>query len=247
MRLKDRVAVVTGAAQGLGKVFALGFAGEGARIVVSDIQDGTETVREIQDLGGEAIFCKTDVSREEDTQAMAKAAHKAFGRIDILVNNAAVYAGIKRKPFHEIDMKEWDLVFAVNVRGAFLAVKAVYPYMKEQQYGKIVNLASEVFFTGSNGFVHYVASKGGIVGLTRALAIELGPENICINAVAPGFTDTEASRTIADVGKYDTTKTPLQRLERPEDLLGAVLFLASGDSDFITGQTLLVDGGRAMH
>lgn len=247
MRLKDKVAIVTGAAQGLGKVFALGLAKEGARVVVADIQDGKETAQEIKDLGGEAIYCKTDVSREEDTQAMARAAHDAFGRIDILVNNAAIYGGLKRKPFDEIDLREWDLVFLVNVRGAFLAVRAVYPYMKEQGYGKIVNIASEVFFTGSHGFVHYVASKGGIIGLTRALTVELGPHNICVNAVAPGFTDTEASRGIADVKKYDTSKTPLQRLESPEDLLGAVVFLASEESDFISGQTLLVDGGRAMH
>jgi NAD(P)-dependent dehydrogenase (short-subunit alcohol dehydrogenase family) len=119
--------------------------------------------------------------------------------------------------------------------------------MKAQGYGKIVNLASEVFFTGSNGFAHYVASKGGIIGLSRALAVELGPHNICINCVAPGFTDTEASRGLADVSRYDTSKTPLRRLERPDDLGGAVLFLASAESDFITGQTLLVDGGRALH
>jgi NAD(P)-dependent dehydrogenase (short-subunit alcohol dehydrogenase family) len=179
--------------------------------------------------------------------AMAAETVRAFGRIDILVNNAAVYDGIKRKPFYEITSDEWDLVMSVNVKGAFLAVRAVFPYMQEQGYGKIINLASEVFFTGSHGFAHYVSSKGGIIGLTRALAIELGSYNICINCVAPGFTDTEASRGLADVSKYDTSKTPLRRLETPEDLTGAALFLASPESDFITGQTLLVDGGRAMH
>ena len=138
-------------------------------------------------------------------------------------------------------------MMAVNVRGPWLCAKAVFPAMKEQGKGKIVNLASEVFFTGSHGFVHYVASKGGVIGLTRALAIELGAHGICVNAVAPGYTDTEASRTIADVSKYDTSKTPLRRLERPDDLVGVVAFLASDDSDFITGQTILVDGGRAMH
>jgi NAD(P)-dependent dehydrogenase (short-subunit alcohol dehydrogenase family) len=187
------------------------------------------------------------VARETDMLNMAEATNRAFGRIDILINNAAVYDGLKRKPFHEIDPDEWDLVMAVNVKGAFLAARAVFPYMKAQGYGKIVNLASEVFFTGSNGFAHYVASKGGIIGLTRALAVELGPYNICINCVAPGFTDTEASRGLADVSKYDTSKTPLRRLEMPADLTGAALFLASPESDFITGQTLLVDGGRAMH
>jgi NAD(P)-dependent dehydrogenase (short-subunit alcohol dehydrogenase family) len=135
----------------------------------------------------------------------------------------------------------------VNVKGAFLAAQAVFPYMRDQSYGKIINLASEVFFTGSHGFAHYVASKGGIIGLTRALAVELGPHNICINCLAPGFTDTEASRGLADVKKYDTSKTPLKRLEKPEDLTGAAVFLASSESDFMTGQTMLVDGGRAMH
>jgi NAD(P)-dependent dehydrogenase (short-subunit alcohol dehydrogenase family) len=178
---------------------------------------------------------------------MAAAAQRIFGSLDILVNNAAVYDGLKRKLFTEIDPAEWDLVMNVNVKGAFLTARAVFPYMRDQGYGKIVNLASEVFFTGSHGFAHYVASKGGIIGLTRALAVELGPHNICINCVAPGFTDTEASRNLADTAKYDTSKTPLRRMEKPEDLSGAVAFFCGPASDFITGQTLLVDGGRAMH
>ena len=250
MRLKDKVAIVTGGAKGLGRAFAVRMAAEGARVLAvtrRDMDNLKETVRQIEDLGGQAAGFQADVSREDDTLAMAEEAVRAFGRIDILVNNAAVYDGIKRKPFYEIDPAEWDLVMAVNVKGAFLAARAVFPRMKAQGYGKIVNLASEVFFTGSHGFAHYVSSKGGIIGLTRALAIELGPYNICINCVAPGFTDTEASRGLADVDKYDTSKTPLRRLEKPEDLTGAAVFLASAESDFMTGQTLLVDGGRAMH
>lgn len=250
MRLKDRVAIVTGGAKGLGRTFALKLAEEGAKVMVvtrKDMDNLRETVRQIQTAGGEADFFQADVAQEEDMLAMAKATTNRFGKIDILINNAAIYDGIKRKPFYEIDLAEWDLVMSVNVKGAFLATRAVFPSMKGQSYGKIVNLASEVFFTGSQGFSHYVASKGGIIGLTRALAIELGPHNICINCVAPGFTDTEASRGLADVSRYDTSKTPLRRLERPDDLSGAVLFLASDESNFITGQTLLVDGGRAMH
>jgi NAD(P)-dependent dehydrogenase (short-subunit alcohol dehydrogenase family) len=250
MRLKDKVAIVTGGAKGLGRAFAVKMAEEGARVMVvtrKDMDNLKETVRQIKALGGEADLFQADVSIETNTIAMARETVNKFGRIDILVNNAAIYDGIKRKPFYEIDLDEWDLVMAVNVKGAFLAARAVFPYMKEQGYGKIINLASEVFFTGSSGFAHYVASKGGIIGLTRALAVELGPYNICINCVAPGFTDTEASRGLADVSKYDTAKTPLRRLEKPEDLTGAALFLASAESDFITGQTLLVDGGRAMH
>jgi 3-oxoacyl-[acyl-carrier protein] reductase len=247
MRLSGKVAIVTGAARGLGRAFCLGLAREGARIMAVDIDNLEETVKMIRSLGGEAEMIQADVVVEGDTKAMAQETLKNFGRLDILLNNAAIYAGLKRKPFFEIDLKEWDLVMNVNVKGAFLATRAVFPFMKEQGSGKIVNLASEVFFTGSTGFVHYVASKGGIIGLTRALAVELGPYNICINCIAPGFTDTEASRGIADVSKYDVSKTPLKRLGKPEDLVGAALFLASPESDFITGQTLLIDGGRAMH
>ncbi|MBW1929244.1 MAG: 3-oxoacyl-ACP reductase FabG [Deltaproteobacteria bacterium] len=250
MRLKEKVAIVTGAAKGLGRAFALKLAQEGAKVMVvtrKDMDNLRQTVKQITDNGGKAQLFQADVSKEKDTKAMAEATNKEFGKIDILVNNAAIYDGIKRRPFYEIDLDEWDLVMSVNVKGAFLAARAVFPYMKENKYGKIVNLASEVFFTGSHGFAHYVASKGGIIGLTRALAVELGPHNICINCVAPGFTDTEASRGLADVTKYDTSRTPLRRLEKPEDLTGAVLFLVSPESDFITGQTLLVDGGRAMH
>ncbi|MEA2040108.1 MAG: 3-oxoacyl-ACP reductase family protein [Thermodesulfobacteriota bacterium] len=254
MRLNNKVAIVTGGARGLGRVFAMRLAEEGAKLMVMNIvanqrdeDDLNETVRLIKGLGAEAISFVADVSSEEDTKAMASAAFEKFGRIDILVNNAAIYDGLKRKPFYEIDLKEWDLVMAVNVKGGFLATRAVFPYMKEQGYGKIVNISSETFFTGSNGFPHYVASKGGIIGLTRALAGELGPYKICINAIAPGFTDTEASRGLADITKYDTSKTPLSRMQEPGDLTGALLFLASPESDFITGQTLLVDGGRFMH
>jgi 3-oxoacyl-[acyl-carrier protein] reductase len=250
MRLKDKVAIVTGAAKGLGRVFAIGMAKEGAKIMAvtrKDLDNLDKTVKEIEKLGGVAKSLQADVSIEKDAIRIAEETMKAFGRIDILVNCAAIYDGLVRKSFTEIDPKEWDQVMAVNVKGPWLCTRAVFPHMKQQGKGKIVNLSSEVFFTGSHGFIHYVSSKGGVIGLTRALAIELGPANININAVAPGFTDTEASRSIADVKKYDVSRTPLRRLEEPNDLLGAVIFLASDDSDFITGQTLLVDGGRAMH
>ena len=250
MRLKDKVAIVTGAAKGLGRVFAIGLAKEGAKIMAvtrKDLDNLDKTVKEIEKLGGVAKSLQADVSIEKDAIRIAEETMKAFGRIDILVNCAAIYDGLVRKSFTEIDPKEWDQVMAVNVKGPWLCARAVFPHMKQQGKGKIVNLSSEVFFTGSHGLIHYVSSKGGVIGLTRALAIELGPHNININAVAPGFTDTEASRSIADVTKYDVSKTPLKRLEQPNDLLGAVIFLASDESDFITGQTLLVDGGRAMH
>ncbi|MBI5572613.1 MAG: 3-oxoacyl-ACP reductase FabG [Desulfomonile tiedjei] len=249
-RLEGRVAIVTGAGKGLGKAFCLGLAREGADIVAvtrADMEGLQDTAKGVKALGREAIVSQVDVSNEEDTLRMAREALAKFSRIDILVNNAAYYYGVTRRSFTEITGAEWDRMMGVNVKGPWLCARAVFPAMKQQGKGKIINLASEVFFTGSQGFVHYVSSKGGVIGLTRALAIELGPHGICINAVAPGYTDTEASRTIADVSKYDTSRTPLRRLESPEDLVGIVNFLASDESDFITGQTVLVDGGRAMH
>ncbi len=247
MRLKDKVAIVTGAARGLGQTFAISLAKEGAKVMATDVIGLEKTLEEIGNSGGIAKEFKSDVTNETETLQLAEETYNAFGRIDILVNCAAIYYGLARKPFTDIDPKEWDRVMAVNLKGVWLCVRAVFPYMKKQGKGKIINLSSETFFTGSHGFVHYVASKGGVIGLTRALAIELGPYHININSIAPGFTDTEASRTIADVTQYDVSRTPLKRLEQPGDLIGAVIFFASDESDFITGQTLLVDGGRAMH
>ena len=248
-KLDGRVAIVTGGGRGLGKAFCIGLAAEGARILAATNETVglDQTIEEVRQSGTEAESILVDVTSDEDMKKMARYAMDRFGRIDILINNAALYYGLGRKPFHAISCDEWDTVMAVNVKGLWLSTKAVFPYMKEAGKGKIINLASEVFFTGSHGFAHYVATKGAVVGLTRALAIELGPDNICINAVAPGFTDTEGSRSIADVNKYDTSKTPLRRLGTAEDIVGAAVFLSSDAADFITGQTILVDGGRAMH
>jgi 3-oxoacyl-[acyl-carrier protein] reductase len=249
-RLEDKVAIVTGGASGLGKTFCLALAQEEAKLVVADIKEkeAEQTASEIKARGGRAISIKTDVTSEAATLAMAKETIKQFGKIDILVNNAALVFGITRKPFTEIPPDEWDKLMTVNLKGAFLCSRAVFPQMKKQGKGKIINLTSETAFTGSRYMVHYVTSKGGIVSFTKALAVEVGQYGIRVNAIGPGFTDSEASRSlIDDIRKYDVRLTPLGRLEVPEDLAGALIFLASDDSDFITGQTLVVDGGRYMH
>jgi 3-oxoacyl-[acyl-carrier protein] reductase len=249
-RLEDKVAIVTGGASGLGKTFCLALAREGAKLVVADIKEkeAGQTVKGIEAKGGQAISIKTDVTSEEATLAMAEATVKQFGKIDILVNNAALILGITRKPFIEIPPGEWDRLMTVNLKGPFLCARAVFPQMKKQGKGKIINLTSETAFTGSRYMVHYVTSKGGIISFTKSLAVEVGQHGIRVNAIGPGFTDSAASRSIIDdISNYDTRLTPLGRLEVPEDLVGALIFLASDDSDFITGQTLVVDGGRYMH
>lgn len=248
-RLKDKVVIVTGGAKGLGREFCLGLAEQGARVVMAahrfDTNDAQEARQEIEARGGLAV--EMDVSREADTLRMAAATIEAYGRIDVLVNNAAMYGGVSRVGILETSPEEWDRLMTVNLKGPFLTSRAVIPQMIAQGGGKIVNIASEVAFTGSKGMIHYVTSKGGVLAFTRSLAMEMGQHNICVNAVAPGYTDTPASRTIGDVQKYDISKTPLSRLEQPGDLVGAVAFFASEDASFITGQTLVVDGGRYMH
>ncbi len=248
--LKNKTVLITGAAGGIGQALTVRFAEEGARLVLvtrKDMDGLSQAAGEVRAKGAECIYFQGDVTRLEEMQTVAGETMKKFGKIDVLINNAAYYFGVKRRPFDAIEPAEWDMMMAINVKGPWLCTRSVFPYMKAQGKGKIINLASEVFFTGSNGFVHYVASKGGIVGLTRALAVELGPSNITVNAVAPGFTDTEASRTIADVAAYDTSRTPLKRLGVAGDITGTAVFLASDDADFITGEIILVDGGRAMH
>jgi NAD(P)-dependent dehydrogenase (short-subunit alcohol dehydrogenase family) len=251
MRLDGRVALVTGAAQGIGRAYALRLAQEGAKVVIADILEGSGVEQEIASTGGEALTLQIDVSDEQSTREMAQKTVERFGRIDILINNAAIFATLETKPFFEITPKEWDDVMRVNVKGPFLCVKAVYPHMKKQGKGKIINVASGVFFKGLPLFLHYVTSKGGVIAMTRALAREMGDDNICINAIAPGYTVTEAMKdqSIHDEAFISAVvgSRCFKRHEFPEDLTGTIIFLASDESDFITGQTIVVDGGSVLH
>ncbi|MGH7312836.1 MAG: SDR family NAD(P)-dependent oxidoreductase [Candidatus Rokuibacteriota bacterium] len=249
MRLKDKIVIVTGGAQGIGRAYGLGAAAEGARVVVADVADPTPAVKEIEARGGQALGVACDVSREEDTQRLATETLARFGRIDVLVNNAAVYGTLKRRPFMEIPVEEWDRVMAVNLRGLFLAARAVFPAMRAQGKGKIINIASSTFFKGVPHYIHYTTSKGGVVGFTRSLARELGEFGIRVNAISPGFTlSGENEKNISEERKQENIRQRmLKRAEVPEDIVGTFIFLASDDSDFITGQTILVDGGGSVH
>src|SRR5205085_2976556 len=247
-RLDGRVAIVTGGGHGIGRAYARRLTEEGAKLVVAEL-DGAAAERVAAEVGGLAL--RTDVSDEASVAQMAQRTLERFGRIDILVNNAAMFATVpmSRAPFDELDPAEWDRMMAVNLRGTWLACRAVIPQMRQQRYGKIVNISSSTAIKGSASRIHYVTSKAGILGFTRTLAMEVGKDNICVNCIAPGSTLSEENPDEALI-KYRQAAAAtraLQRMQRPEDLVGAVAFFASSDSDFITGQTLVVDGGACMH
>jgi NAD(P)-dependent dehydrogenase (short-subunit alcohol dehydrogenase family) len=249
MRLKDKVCIVTGGGMGIGRAYCLGLAAEGARVVVADIADPQAVVKEIEARGGQALGVGCDVSREPDTQRTATMTLDRWGRIDVLVNNAAIYGILKRRPFMEIPIEEWDRVMAVNLRGLFLCARAVFPAMKAQGKGKIINIASSTFFKGVPNYIHYTTSKGGVVGFTRSLARELGEHGIRVNAIAPGFTlSGENEKNMPkEQQEWNIKIRMLKRAQVPEDLVGTLVFLASDESDFITGQTISVDGGSIVH
>ena len=249
--LRDKVVVVTGGASGIGAAYVKAFAEAGAQVAIADVQDesGERLVRRLATAGSRALFIYTDVASEPDTTAMATRVGEEFGGVDVLVNNAALYMDLERKrPFDEIPIEEWDRMMAVNVRGTWLCTKAVVGAMKSAGQGKIINIASAVFHAGVPYFSHYSASKGAIIGLTRALARELGPFGINVNAIAPGLVSNEASRKVNPIEYLDraAANRAISRHMQEDDLLGTVLFLASEDSDFVTGQTFIVDGGSVM-
>jgi NAD(P)-dependent dehydrogenase (short-subunit alcohol dehydrogenase family) len=249
-RLSGSAAIVTGAAQGIGATYARALAAEGARVSLCDLESPDPVVAEIKAAGGQAIGRVCDVTDPTAVAALVRATDEAFGGVQVLVNNAALFGKIPMKPFFEITSAEWDRVMAVNTRGPFECVKAVLPVMKRQHYGKIINITSGTVFKGTPLMLHYVTSKGAVIGMTRALARELGEDGICVNALAPGLTLSEVVKGRNDYGVMRTANIAsrsLKREEEPQDLVGALLFLASHDSDFMTGQTMLVDGGSAMH
>jgi NAD(P)-dependent dehydrogenase (short-subunit alcohol dehydrogenase family) len=246
--LDGRCAVITGAGGGLGRAFALGFARAGALVVAADVDgDAAAATRAAvvgEVPGAQAVGVTVDVAAEQSTREMARSAVDAFGRLDILVNNAAIYAGLERRRFDEIEVADWDRVMAVNLRGPWLCAKACVPALRVKG-GAIINVASATVMSGSPMWAHYVASKSALIGLSRVMARELGDEGIRVNALAPGFTLTDASRDlIPDAESYGVSRGALKRSLQPEDIVGTAVFLASAASAMITGQTVIVDGGR---
>ena len=246
-RLAGKVAVITGAAQGIGAAFAKGLAAEGAKVVIAARSDSTEVVEEIIDSGGEAIGCHVSVTDNKSILSMVDQTESEFGPIEVLVNNAALFSTLALKPFTEIDEDEWDEVMKVNVRGPFQCTKAVVPSMRKNGRGKIINISSGTFLRGAPMLCHYVSSKGAVVGQTRAMATELGKDNILVNCIIVGLTESEGvkrNQQMLEAAREGTLAARiLKRPMLPDDLLGSVLFLSSEDSDFMTGQCMNVDGG----
>lgn len=257
MRLLEKIIIITGAAAGIGEEYCYGLAREGAKVVVTDILPEHEinaVVEQIVETGGDAIGFRVDVTDEEQTEEMAKKTYEKWGRIDGLINNAVWQPA---KQFDQYTVDEFDKMMAVNIRGVWLCIKAVYPYMKKQGKGKIVNIGSQTFFSGWWNLAPYVATKGAVIGMTRALARDISPEWIRINCLCPGLTVTEGSlREVASsiypghVNKWLDDHVDGQCIKHPgypQDLIGPMVYLLSDDSDFMTGQTMLIDGGWAMH
>ena len=249
-RVEDRVCIVTGAAQGLGATYAKSLSEEGAKVVVTDIDDATVVAAEIQARGGEVLALQNDVSDWASCQEMVSKTVEKFGRVDVLVNNAAIFGNLERASIDEISPELFQRVMNVNVTGSFLCTKAAVPIMRKQSYGKIINISTSRIFAGLPFYIHYDASKGAVFGMTRAMANELGDDGIRVNAIAPGSTMSENVKARTDWRDGGPAAKlagrSLKRLQDPEDLIGSCIFFASAESDFVTGQTLVVDGGGAM-
>ena len=247
MRFSGKVAIVTGGAMGIGRSIVEGFLDEGAKVVVADRAGAEEAAKQLDDGSDRVIGVTCDVSSQDDTEKMAQAALEAFGRIDVLVNNAGIYSSLEPKPFEDLDIAEWKQVLEVNVLGQALASRAVVPTMRAQGDGRIINISSGTPFKGVPYMLHYVASKGAINAMTKALAKELGAAGILVNAVAPGFTMSNGVLSnpvqLEKLQEISLKSRVIQRDQLPEDVVGAVIYFASQGSAFVTGQTLVVDGG----
>src|SRR5438034_5580842 len=253
MRLQNKVAIVTGAAHGIGKAYARGFAQEGAHLVIADVDrpGGEAVAKALVDSGLSAWARTTDVRRFADVEGLMRETVDRFGVIEIVVNSAAIYVTQKlwKGPVEELAIEEWDRVLEVNLKGVFLCCKAVIPIMKQQRNGKIINIASGTFFSGSGNMPHYTTAKGGVVALTRVMARQLGEWGINVNCMTPGSTMSEESASDEVVKRREGSmeKRAFRRIEIPADIVGTALFLASNDSDFVTGQLLVVEGGGIMY
>ena len=246
--LEQHTVIVTGAATGIGQAFAVGAAAQGANVVVADMNAADETVALVESAGGKALALRVDVADDASVRAMADAALRRFGRIDGLINNAAYFREVKLTPFEELDPAQWDRIFAVNVKGVWQCCKAVMPAMRERKSGSIVNIASVVAVAGQPGYLHYVASKGAVLAMTKGLAKECGPHGVRVNVIAPGFVITDATKNRPIEWQQSFLKArAISREQRPEDLVGTALYLLSDLAGFVSGQTIVVDGGHIMY
>lgn len=246
--LDQHTVIVTGAATGIGQAFAVGAAAQGANVVVADMHAADQTVALIEAAGGTALALRVDVADDASVRAMTDAALKRFGRIDGLINNAAYFREVKLTPFEELDPVEWERIFAVNVKGVWQCCKAVMPAMRERKRGAIVNIASVVAVAGQAGYLHYVASKGAVLAMTKGLAKECGPFGVRVNVIAPGFVITDATKNRPVEWQQSFLKArAISREQKPEDLVGTALYLLSDLAGFVSGQTIVVDGGHIMY
>ena len=245
--LQSKTIIVTGASTGIGQAFSVACATYGAKIIVADMNSGEETVEIIKSKGGEAKFVDVDVANEKSTDLMAKAAYDWTGRVDGLINNAAYFREVKLTPFEEIDVAVWDKIFDVNVKGIWQCSKAVIPYMRNNNGGSIINISSVVAVAGQPGYLHYVATKGAVLAMTKGLAKECGKDLVRVNTIAPGFVITDATKNRPIEWQQTFLKArAISREQRPEDLVGTAVYLLSDLSSFVSGQTHVVDGGHIM-